>query len=128
MFDESKDAVGIRKILNIVKQSKYRDATKEVLVRVRDEYEGHRNLIGEIRNMRDKIYAHNDKILYKDWEVDRDAGIESHLCSELIALLRWARDSILALKSACGDNYPLCFETRNDIRNLLSIKDVIGYN
>ena len=37
LFDESKDAIGIRKMLNIVEQSKYRDVAKEVLCRVRNE-------------------------------------------------------------------------------------------
>ena len=31
LFDESKDAIGIRKILNIVEQSKYRDTAKDAV-------------------------------------------------------------------------------------------------
>lgn len=112
LFDESKDAIGIRKILNIVEQSKYRDTAKDVLCRVRNEYDGYQNLIEDIRNMRDKIYAHNDKSLYKDWNFD--------MWGRLIELLRWAKDSILSLRSTYGDNFPLYFETRNDVKNLLS--------
>lgn len=88
LFDESKDAIGIKKILNRVEQSKYRDAAKEVLSRVRSEYDGYQNLIEEIRNMRDKIYAHNDKILYRDWDIERDAAIDDPLWERVVELLR----------------------------------------
>lgn len=120
LFDESKDAIGIRKILNIVEQSKYRDTAKDVLCRVRNEYDGYQNLIEDIRNMRDKIYAHNDKSLYKDWNFDRDATLDDPLWGRLIELLRWAKDLILSLRSTYGDNFPLYFETKNDVKNLLS--------
>lgn len=89
LFDESKDAIGIRKILNRVEQSKYRDAAKEVLDRVRREYDEYLDLIEDIRNMRDKIYAHNDKILYRDWDIERDATIDDPLWDRAVELLRW---------------------------------------
>lgn len=120
LFDESKDAIGIRKILNIVEQSKYRDTAKDVLCKVRNEYDSYQNLIEDIRNMRDKIYAHNDKALYKDWDFDRDATLDDPLWGRLVELLRWAKDSILSLRSTYGDNFPLYFETKNDVKNLLS--------
>lgn len=119
LFDESKDAIGIRKILNRVEQSKYRDVAKEALDRVRKEYDGYLNLIEDIRNMRDKIYAHNDKILYRDWDIERDATIDNPLWDRVIELLRWAKDSILLLRSTYGDNFSLYFETKNDVKNLL---------
>ena len=120
LFDESKDAIGIRKILNIVEQSKYRDTAKDVLCGVRNEYDGYQNLIEDIRNMRDKIYAHNDKSLYKDWNFDRDVTLDDPLWGRLIELLRWAKDSILSLRSTYGDNFPLYYETKNDVKNLLA--------
>lgn len=120
LFDESKDAIGLKKILNRVEQSKYRDAAKEVLSRVRSEYDGYQNLIEDIRNMRDKIYAHNDKILYRDWDIDRDATIDDPMWERVVELLRWAKNSILSLRSTYGDNFPLYFETKNDVKNLLS--------
>ena len=120
LFDESKDAIGIKKILNIVEQSKYRDAAKEVLCRVRKEYDGYQNLIEDIRNMRDKIYAHNDKTFYKDWHFDRDATLDDPLWGRMVELLRWAKDSILSLRSTYGDNFPLYIETKNDVKNLLT--------
>ena len=120
LFDESKDAIGLRKIFNIVEQSKYREVAKDVLCRVRDEYDGYQNLIEDIRNMRDKIYAHNDKTLYKDWNFDRDATFDDPLWGRMIELLKWAKDSILSLRSTYGDNFPLYFETKNDVKNLLS--------
>ena len=119
LFDESKDAIGIRKIFNMLEQSKYRNVVKEVLCRVRNEYDGYQNLIEDIRNMRDKIYAHNDKTLYKDWNIDRDVTIDDSLWGRMIELLRWAKDSILSLRSTYGDNFPLYFETKNDVKNLL---------
>ncbi|MCM1160742.1 MAG: hypothetical protein NC412_05920 [Roseburia sp.] len=45
LFDESRDAIGIKKILNIVEQSKYRDVAKEVLCKFRNEYNGYQNLL-----------------------------------------------------------------------------------
>lgn len=119
LFDESKDAIGIKKALNIVEQSKYREAAKEILRRVRNEYDGYQNLIEDIRNMRDKIYAHNDKTLYKDWNFDRDATLDDPLWGRMVELLKWAKDSILSLRSTYGDNFPLYFETKNDVNNLL---------
>ena len=91
LFDESRDAIGIKKALNIVEQSKYREAAKEVLCRVRNEYDGYQNMIEDIRNMRDKIYAHNDKALYRDWDSDRDATIDDPLWEKMIELFRWAK-------------------------------------
>ena len=114
LFDESRDAIGIKKALNIVEQSKYREAAKEVLCRVRNEYDGYKNMIEDIRNMRDKIYAHNDKALYRDWDSDRDATIDDPLWEKMIELFRWAKDSILSLRGTYGDNFPLYFETKND--------------
>ncbi len=119
LFDESRDAIGIKKALNIVEQSKYREAAKEVLCRVRKEYDGYQDVIEDIRNMRDKIYAHNDKALYKDWNSDRDATIDDPLWGQMIELFRWVKDSILLLTSTYGDNFPLYFETKNDVKNLL---------
>jgi hypothetical protein len=119
LFDESRDAIGIKKALNIVEQSKYREAAKEVLCRVRNEYDGYQNMIEDIRNMRDKIYAHNDKALYRDWDSDRDATIDDPLWEKMIELFRWAKDSILSLRGTYGDNFPLYFETKNDVKNLL---------
>lgn len=119
LFDESRDAIGIKKALNIVEQSKHREAAKEILRRVRNEYDGYQNLIEDIRNMRDKIYAHNDKALYKDWNVDRDTTLDDPLWGRMVELLRWVKDSILSLRSTYGDNFPLYFETKNDVKNLL---------
>lgn len=122
LFDESRDAIGIKKILNIVEQSKYKDTAKEVLCRVRKEYDAYYNLIEDIRSMRDKIYAHNDKTLYKDWNFDRDAILDDPLWGRIVELLRWAKDSILSLRSSYGDDFSLYFETKNDVKNLLSYK------
>lgn len=44
--------------------------------------------------MRDKIYAHNDKILYRDWDIERDATIDDPLQDKVVELLRWAKASV----------------------------------
>lgn len=119
LFDESKDAIGIKKIFNKLEQSKYGDAAKEVLCRVKMEYEGYRDLINDIRNMRDKIYAHNDKTLYSNWEFDRNSVLDDPLWGRMVELLRWAIDSILSLRSTYGDNFQVYLETKNDVVNLL---------
>ncbi len=51
---------------------------------------------------------------------DRDATLDDPLWGRLVELLRWAKDSILSLRSTYGDNFPLYLETKNDVKNLLS--------
>lgn len=119
LFDESKDAIGMKKALNILEQSEHRDVAKKALAKIRTEYENYQGLISDVRNMRDKFYAHNDKTQYKDWDYDRDAILDDPLWPNMIELLRWAKNSFLALRSTYGDNFPLWIETKNDVKNLL---------
>lgn len=70
--------------------------------------------------MRDKVYAHNDKTVYKDWQRDKDSILDNPSWKRIIELLRWAKSSILALRSTYGDSFPLGIETQNDIKNILS--------
>ncbi|MBD5104251.1 MAG: hypothetical protein HDT47_05250 [Ruminococcaceae bacterium] len=90
------------------------------MCKIRKEYNGYQNLIEDIRNMRDKIYAHNDKTLYKDWNFDREAIFDDPLWARMVELLKWAKDSLLSLRSTYGDNFPLYIETKNDVKNLLT--------
>lgn len=87
LFDESKDSIGMKKAFNMLEQSKYRDDIKQTLVRVRNEYESYRDLIDDIRTMRDKIFAHNDKVIYKDWDYDKDAYLDNPIWSRMVELL-----------------------------------------
>ena len=119
LFDESKDAIGMKKALNILEQSSHRDDVKETLTKVRNEYAGYQDLIDGIRKMRDKFYAHNDKTIYRDWDYDRDAILDDPLWSRMIELLRWAKSSFLAIRSTYGDTLPPWNETKNDVINLL---------
>lgn len=119
LFDESKDAIGMKKVLNALEQSKYRDIKKKTLVKVRNEYETYQNLIDSVRTMRDKFYAHNDKTIYKNWDYDTDAILDAPLWERMIELLGWAKNSMLALRSTYGDNFPLWIETKNDVGNIL---------
>ncbi len=119
LFDESKDAIGMKKALNILEQSKHRDVAKKELAKVRIEYEGYQDLISDVRSMRDRFYAHNDKTIYKDWDYDRDAILDNPLWARMVELLRWAKNSFLALRSTYGDTLPIGIETKNDVVNLL---------
>lgn len=119
LFDESKDAIGIKKALNILEQSKHGGGAKKTLTRVRNEYDGYQGLIDDIRGVRDKIYAHNDKTIYRDWDYDREAILDNPLWERMIEILRWAKDSILALRSTYGDSIPVWHETKNDVGNIL---------
>lgn len=119
LFDESKDAIGMKKALNILEQSKHRNVAQKTLARVRTEYDNYQDLISDVRNMRDKFYAHNDKTIYKDWDFDRDTILDNPLWAKMVELLRWAKNSFLALRSTYGDNFPLWIETKNDVVNLL---------
>lgn len=119
LFDESKDAIGMKKALNILEQSKHRNVAPKTLARVRTEYDNYQDLISDVRNMRDKFYAHNDKTIYKDWDFDRDTILDNPLWAKMVELLRWAKNSFLALRSTYGDNFPLWIETKNDVVNLL---------
>lgn len=122
LFDESKDAIGIKKCLNIFEQSNYKKTAEKVLFTVRNEYEEHRCLIDKVKEFRDKIYAHNDKAEYRDWDNSKDATLDDPIWKDIIELLRWAKSAILALRSTYGDNFPLYYETRNDVKNLFPYK------
>lgn len=119
LFDESKDAIGLKKALNIFEQSKYRKAAEKALFTIRNEYEERRPLIDKIRDFRDRIYAHNDRTTYRDWTYDKYAILDDTIWVETIELLRWAKNAILSLRSTYGDSFPLHYETRNDVGNIV---------
>lgn len=123
LFDESKDAIGMKKALNIFEQSKYRKVAEKVLFTIRNEYEERRPLIDKVRDFRDKIYAHNDKSIYRDWTYDKDEILDDPIWTEAIELLRWAKNAILSLRSTYGDSFPLYYETQNDVENILLFQD-----
>lgn len=120
LFDESKDAIGMKKVMNVLEQSKYQSVVKNMLQKVKKEYNEYQNLIHEIRYLRDKVYAHNDKIVYRDGTYDGDDSLDSPLWGEVEELLRWIKNSLFAFRALCGENCPLFPETQNDIGNLLS--------
>lgn len=119
LFDESKDAIGMKKVLNILEQSKYLPVIKKELERIKSEYANFHDLILEIRNLRDKIYAHNDRTVYKEWDGSADDPLDSPLWGQAEEILRWAKDSLYVIRGLCGDNVPLYFAPKNDIGNLL---------
>lgn len=122
LFDESREAVGITKALNILEQSKYRNMVYKTLLQVKKEYNGFTDVINSIRTMRDKVYAHNDKEFYRNWSYSKDEisdVLDDPLWGRLEELLRWAKNSIFALRCTYGDCYPIWYETKNDVGNIL---------
>ena len=122
MFDESKDAIGLQRIFNILEQSPYRDRLKEELVACRNQYAGFFDYIEEIRTLRDKLYAHNDKKEYKFWKYpsDKDIEFEGEFWGKIEEMLIWARDSLLRMRTLMGDGYPVNIEITNDLVNILT--------
>ena len=121
LFDESKDAIGLKKIFNILEQSIYREEIAQELRIKKSQYESNRKIIDEIRTIRDKIYAHNDKYEYQFWKHPEppDLEFEGEVWWRIEDLLRWAKESILSLRTITGDGYPLGFEISNDTDKLL---------
>ena len=121
LFDESKDAIGLQKILNILEQSYYRDAIIDKLMDYRKQYVGYSAYIAEIRTLRDKLYAHNDKKEYQFWKQpqENDLEFEGPFWGVLNEMLKWVRDIILDLRTRIGDGYPVNREITNDLEKLI---------
>lgn len=121
LFDESADAIGLNKTLNILEQSIYGSRMKNELKKIREQYDNYHKYIDEIRTIRDKIYAHNDKKEYKFWKSNetRNLEFEGEFWNKLEEILIWARDSLLSLRTLTGDGFPVNLEIKNDIDNLL---------
>lgn len=124
LFDESKDAIGLQKIFNILEQSPYKEVLRKELVNCRNQYAGYHDYIEEIRTLRDKLYAHNDKKEYQFWKYpsDKDIEFEGVFWGKLEEMLIWARDSLLRIRSIMGDGYPVNIEITNDLVNILTIQ------
>ena len=121
LFDESKDAIGLQKIFNILEQSPYRESLRKELVACRKQYDGYYDYIEEIRTLRDKLYAHNDKKEYQFWKYpsDKDLEFEGEFWGKLEEMLLWARDSLLRMRTIMGDGYPVNIEVTNDLVNIV---------
>lgn len=122
LFDESKDAIGIQKVFNILEQSPYRENLRKDLDVCRNQYNGYHDYIDEIRMLRDKLYAHNDKKEYQFWKYpsDKDIEFEGEFWGKLEEMLIWARDSLLRMRTIMGDGYPVNIEITNDLVNILT--------
>lgn len=122
LFDEGREAVGIKKTLNILEQSKYGNMACKTLIQVKREFVGFADVINSVTTMRDKVYAHNDKDLYRNWSYSKDVVsdvLDDPLWEKLEKLLRWAKNSVFALRCTYGDCYPMWHETKNDVSNIL---------
>ena len=122
LFDESKDAISLQKIFNILEQSPYRENLRKDLENCRNQYNGYHDYIEEIRTLRDKLYAHNDKKEYLFWKypADKDIEFEGEFWGKLEEMLIWARDSLLRIRTIMGDGYPVNIEITNDLVNILT--------
>lgn len=123
LFDESSDAIGLNKAFNILEQSRYNNLVKNELKQIREQYDEYHKYINEIRTIRDKVYAHNDRREYRFWKKEDtrilNLEFEGEFWNKLEEILIWARDSILCLRSLTGDSYPVNREITNDLENLL---------
>lgn len=121
LFDESKDAIGVHKVFNILEQSNYREVLINELNKAKAQYDTYHVYINEIRTIRDTLYAHNDKKEYQFWKRtnEMDLEFEGEFWKKLEEIIIWARDTLLSLRSLIGDNYPVNIEISNDLYNLL---------
>ena len=121
LFDESADAIGLNKVLNILEQSIYGSRMKNELKEIREQYSKYHKYINEIRTIRDKIYAHNDKKECRFWKHNETKNLEfeGEFWNKLEEILVWARDSLLSLRVVTGDGFPVDIEITNDLEKLL---------
>ena len=126
LFDESRGAIGLQKVFNILEQSSYRENLRKELLDCRNQYSDYHYYIDEIRTLRDKLYAHNDKTEYQYWKYpsDKDIEFEGDFWGKLDEMLIWARDSLLRIRTIMGDGYPVNREITNDLENILTIQQV----
>ena len=117
LFDESKDAIGVKKAFNILEQSKYNDIVASELKKRKDEYDTYKVYIEEIRTLRDKQYAHHDKKEFQFWKYNNNVDLEFDgqfwTCFE--ALIRWACETLASLRSFINDATPVGIEIANDL-------------
>ena len=77
--------------------------------------------IEEIRTLRDKVFAHNDKTEFQFWKCPEkpDLEFEGEVWGRIEELLRWVQESTLSLRTALGDGYPIGHEIENDLDKLM---------
>ena len=121
LFDESTDAIGIKKVFNILEQSPYHSIMHDDIKNAIFQYETYHIYIDEIRTIRDKLYAHNDRKEYQFWKhpSDKDIEFDGKFWGKLEEILIWVRDTLLSLRSLTGDSYPVNIDISNDLYNLL---------
>lgn len=119
LFDKTKGVISMERLFNKIEQNQPSDATKQELLRIKTEYTDYEEIIGDIRTLRDKIYAHNDSAVYQWWknDISQINELEFDMCFQckLIELLKWAKGALLALRSTWGDSYPIHYEITNDV-------------
>lgn len=121
LFDESSDAISLKKVFNKLEQSSYRNTVSKELSICRKQYDAYHDYIEEIRTLRDKQFAHNDIKEFQFWRrpSQKDLEFEGEFWGKLEEMLRWARESVLQLRTLIGDSFPVDNEIRNDLSGLL---------
>ena len=96
---------------------------REEIAACRERYSYYHDYIEEIRTLRDKLYAHNDKKEYQFWKYqsDKDIEFEGEFWGKIEEMLIWARDSLLQMRTIMGDSYPVNREITNDLVNISTI-------
>lgn len=121
LFDESKGAIGIQKVFRILENSDYYEVTKGNIKIYREKYSEYKEYIDEIRTLRDKYYAHNDKRNYQFWKNQQEPDLEFDglFWNQIDEMLKWVRDMFLSLRSCLGDSYPVNREVINDVSKIM---------
>lgn len=120
IIDESKDGFGFKKILNKLEQSEYREAIKENLNCFRNEYIAWQETVLLIKFLRDKVYAHNDKIFYyKEFGIGEEVAIDTPIWLEIEPFLLWLYDSSSAISKNCENEIFPRMNLINDVTKLV---------
>ncbi len=107
IVDESKDAIGIVKLINMIEQSPYRKETIDICHDIQSQYRRYSASFEEIKTLRDKIFAHNDSRVYRFWMHEEAVDIrrlefDGDFWRELEDILRWIKEALYTLCKTCG--------------------------
>lgn len=122
IFDESKDSYGFKKILNKIEMNYSKDKNMlNVISVIKNEYAGYEYIFNNIRILRDKIYAHNDRKMYRNGDCySEEEAIDSFNHDDFEKVLRWAFNACCSIEKAYGDDVFPYNELVNDVINLVN--------
>mgnify|MGYP000886188250 FL=1 len=119
LIDESKDSYGFIRLLNKLEMSEYSNVLNAEIKKIKCDYEIYRNVIEQIKMLRDKAAAHNDKSFFRSNDnISDEVLIEHEILNEIESLIRWLLKSIFIIETAYGDEIIPYVELKNDIKKL----------